>query len=159
MIQQSYNCPRINASAAATANRSAPTAFSRLRTEKPESSTGMAAWNAAPAPKTVRWMPSTSIRITAAAAQPTLLTTGLPGFSAKRPPDAAADHHFSLRIPQNAHSKTVTVPALFKKKSGPKTSARRRAAGNPVQWDTPIRFTPISFNASTVFSTCSSFFG
>ncbi len=157
MIQQSYDYPRINASAAATANKSAPTAFSRLRTEKPKSSTGTAVWNAAPAPKTVQWMPSTLIRITAAAAQPILLTTGLPGFSAKRPPDAAADHH--LRILQKRSLKNDDSSRAVQEKIGPKTSARRHAAKNPVQWDTPIRFTPISFNASTVFSTGSSFFG
>ncbi len=155
MIRRFYDCPRINASVAATVNRSAPTVSSRSETTKPKSSTGTAAWSVAPAPKTARWTPSTLIRIMAAAAQPILLTTGSPGFLAKHLPDAAADHH----LHQNPHSKTVTVPALFKKKSVPKTSARRRAAGNPVQCDTPICFTPISFNAPTVCSTCSSFFG
>lgn len=70
-------------------SRSVPTAFSEFGTARPKSSTGISAWNAAPAPQIARWMPSTSIPMTVVAAQRISLTAGSSDFAASPRPAAA----------------------------------------------------------------------
>jgi hypothetical protein len=89
MIRQFYDYRRKSALVAATANRSAPTAFSGFWTAKPESSTGISAWNAVPAPQTARWMLFTLTPTTAVAARHISLTAGSPDFAASPHPAAA----------------------------------------------------------------------
>lgn len=55
----------------------------------------MAAWNVAPAPKTVLQTPSTLIRTMAAAAPPISLTAGSPDFVENLHPNAAVNPYFS----------------------------------------------------------------
>lgn len=77
MKQQFYDYRKRNASVAATANWSAPTASLEFGMERPTSPIKTRVWNVVPALRTAQLMPSLSIPMTAAAVPPISSTAGL----------------------------------------------------------------------------------
>ncbi len=83
MKRQFYDYRKRNASVAATANWSVPTASLEFGMEKPTSPIKTPVWNVVPALRTAPPTPFMSIQMMAAAVPPISLTAGLPEHGAR----------------------------------------------------------------------------